>query len=148
MLRSIMRVVGKHWSWGMRTMRMRDGAGCTWREITVELCIPSSLGKMAPDGDLPPCPPPYRSPPHFPSPCPLNTPLRFSLSLALSLPPPPPFQLRVINPLLFMKIYNIAIQLYDSTRSPIGRSSSRGGEPWTWTFLYIISNSCIEQPSI
>lgn len=40
-------------------MRMRDGTGCRWRGITVELCFPSSLGKMAPDADLPSSLPPF-----------------------------------------------------------------------------------------
>lgn len=43
----------------MWAMRMRDGTGCRWRGITVELCFPSSLGKMAPDADLPSSLPPF-----------------------------------------------------------------------------------------
>lgn len=35
----------------------------------------------------------------------------------------------VINPLLFMKIYNIAMQLYEAPRLPIGRCWSYGMEP-------------------
>lgn len=57
-------------------------------------------------------------------------------SFAVSPPYRPPtfsprlsLQRWVINPLLFMKIYNIAIQLYDPSRLPIGHSLSRGREP-------------------
>ena len=77
------------------------GQAAWWGGITVELCVPSSLGKMAPDGDLPPS---------------------LLRSSSFSLPPSlPPSPRRVINPLLFMKIYNMAIQLYDAPRPPIGR---------------------------
>lgn len=51
------------------------------------------------------------------------------LFLSLSLPSSLSLQLWAINPLLFMKIYNIAIQVYDAARVPIGRGLSRGGEP-------------------
>lgn len=58
------------------------------------------------------------------------------LFLSLSLPSPLSLQLWAINPLLFMKIYNIAIQVYDAARVPIGRSLSRGGGGMNMNFFF------------
>lgn len=95
-------------------------------KLLLNSVLPLPSVKMAPGADLPPS---FSPPPN---------------SRQLSL------QRWVINPLLFIKIYNIALQLYDQASPLIGHSISRGREPWTWTFLYIymIPNSWIEQPVI